>query len=426
MKVRSMPRFLLLLLTALLAVNFAYAKDGDKKAPEYPNAKRESPRNDLRSERDQHLLQDGFNALNGGKDTKAADDLNKVLKDSESKYAKAMALRGLAQIKISAGDDKDAIPLLQQALDMNSLPNGDYFDTMLTIAQLQAQDGQWQPALTTLQKWMTEGGKQTGEAYALEGNIYYRLNQFPQAVAAMKQAFALKPAAPDSWQQLLMASYAGMNDFSDAAKIEEDVVAKNPDDKGAIQNLVNIYIQAKEPDKALKVMADAKARGVYTTEADYINLAKMYLYVGQNQNDPKPDALQAAQVLQDGLSKKILQPGYEPYELMGKAYYLAGEEDKAIVTLAKGSPYAKDGELDFLRAQLLLQDQKYSEGRTVMQTALKRGVKRVGAAWALIGNADLALKDRKDAIAAFEKAAQDPETHAQAEKVLKQLRGGKK
>ena len=426
MKVRSMPRFLLLLLTALLAVNFAYAKDGDKKAPEYPNAKRESPRNDLRSERDQHLLQDGFNALNGGKDTKAADDLNKVLKDSESKYAKAMALRGLAQIKISAGDDKDAIPLLQQALDMNSLPNGDYFDTILTIAQLQAQDGQWQPALTTLQKWMTEGGKQTGEAYALEGNIYYRLNQFPQAVAAMKQAFALKPAAPDSWQQLLMASYAGMNDFSDAAKIEEDVVAKNPDDKGAIQNLVNIYIQAKEPDKALKVMADAKARGVYTTEADYINLAKMYLYVGQNQNDPKPDALQAAQVLQDGLSKKILQPGYEPYELMGKAYYLAGEEDKAIVTLAKGSPYAKDGELDFLRAQLLLQDQKYSEGRTVMQTALKRGVKRVGAAWALIGNADLALKDRKDAIAAFEKAAQDPETHAQAEKVLKQLRGGKK
>ena len=426
MKVRSMPRFLLLLLTALLAVNFAYAKDGDKKAPEYPNAKRESPRNDLRSERDQHLLQDGFNALNSGKDAKATDDLNKVLKDSESKYAKAMALRGLAQIKISAGDDKGAIPLLQQALDMNSLPNDDYFDTMLTIAQLQAQDGQWQPALATLQKWMTEGGKQTGEAYALEGNIYYRLNQFPQAVAAMKQAFALKPAAPDSWQQLLMASYAGMNDFSDAAKVEEAVVAKNPDDKGAIQNLVNVYIQAKEPDKALKVMADAKARGVYTTQADYINLAKMYLYVGQNQNDPKPDALQATQVLEDGFSKHIIQPGYEPYELLGKAYYLAGDEGKAIATLAKGAPYAKDGELDFLRAQLLIQDQKYSEGRTVMRSALKRGVKRVGAAWALIGNADLALKDRKDAITAFEKAAQDPETHAQAEKVLKQLRGGKK
>ena len=426
MKVRSMPRFLLLLLTALLAVNFAYAKDGDKKAPEYPNAKRESPRNDLRSEREQRLLQDGFNALNSGKDAKATDDLNKVLKDSESKYAKAMALRGLAQIKISAGDDKGAIALLQQALDMNSLPNDDYFDTMLTIAQLQAQDEQWQPALATLQKWMTEGGKQTGEAYALEGNIYYRLNQFPQAVAAMKQAFALKPAAPDSWQQLLMASYAGMNDFSHAAKVEEAVVAKNPNDKSAIQNLVNIYIQAKEPDQALKVMADAKARGVYTTQADYINLAKMYLYVGQNQNDPKPDALQAAQVLQEGLSKNIIQPGYEPYELLGKAYYLAGEEGKAIATLAKGSPYAKDGELDFLRAQLLIQDQKYSEGRTVMRAALKRGVKRVGAAWALIGNADLALKDRQGAIAAFEKAAQDPETHAQAEKVLKQLRGGKK
>jgi tetratricopeptide (TPR) repeat protein len=92
----------------------------------------------------------------------------------------------------------------------------------------------------------------------------------------------------------------------------------------------------------------------------------------------------------------------------------------------KASPYAKDGEMDFLRGQLLIQDQKFAEGRSLMETALKRGVKRVGAAWALIGNADLALKQRKAATAAFEKAAQDPETRAAAEKVLKQLRGGGK
>ncbi len=426
MNVRALPKALLVLLAAFLAVGFVSAQAADKKAPEYPNAKRESPRIDLRSERDQKMLQNGFNALNSGDDAKASKLLDKVLKDSDSKYAKAMALRGLAQMKINGGDAKAGIPLLQQALDLNSLPNDDYFNTMLTIAQVQAQDEQWQPALATLQKWMTEGGKQSGQAYALEGNIYYRLNQYPQAVQAMKQALALKPDAPESWNQLLMASYAGMNDYAEAAKIEEAVVAKNPNDKSAVKNLVNIYLQAKEPDKALKVMADAKARGLYTTEQDYLNLAKMYIYIGQNQQDPKPNALQAAQTLQEGLAKKAIQPGYEPYKLLGDAYYVAGDQDKATAAWAKGSPYAKNGELDFLRAQLLIQDQKFSAGRSLMQTALKRGVKRVGAAWALIGNADLSLKDRAGAIAAFRKAEQDPETRAAAQKILKQLHARKK
>lgn len=425
MKLRSLSKYLLLVVMALLAVNIASARDS-KKAPEYPNAKRESPQVDLRSERDQRMLQEGFNDLNSGDDKKATDELNKILKDSSSKYAKAMALRGLAQIKLNAGDSKDAIPLLQQSLDMNSLPNDDYFNTMLTIAQVQAQDEQWQPALTTLQKWMNEGGKQSGEAYALEGNIYYRLDQYQKAIDAMKQAMALKPDAPQSWNELLMASYFGMNDFSEAAKLQEAVVAKNPNDKSAVKNLVNIYIQAKEPDKALKVMADAKARGLYTTDEDYLDLAKMYLYIAQNQNDPKTNALQAANVLQEGLSKNIVTPGFDAYKLMGDAYYVAGDQDKAMAAWAKGSPYAKDGELDFLRAQLMIQDQKFKEGRALMQTALKRGVKRVGAGWALIGNADLGLKDRKGAIAAFEKAAQDPETRTQAQKVLKQLHAGRK
>ncbi|MHB1283917.1 MAG: tetratricopeptide repeat protein, partial [Metallibacterium scheffleri] len=146
MKVRSLLKFLLLLVLALTAVGAASARD-DKNAPEYPNTKREQPKNDLRSEREQRMLQAGFNALNNNDDAKATDELNKVLKDSSSKYAKAMALRGLAQVQMNAGNNKAAVPLLQQSLDLNSLPNNDYFNTMLTIAQLQAQDEQWQPAL---------------------------------------------------------------------------------------------------------------------------------------------------------------------------------------------------------------------------------------------------------------------------------------
>ena len=419
------------LATAMLAFALSTtAVAADKKPPEYPNAKRESPKPDLTSQREQDLLQKGFNALNDSKEqAEAQKDLEKIVSDSRSKYAKAEALRGLAQLKINANDYAGGTDLLKQALALNSLPNDEYFDTMLTLAQLYAQNEQWQPALDTLNTWMQQGGKQKASAYALQGNIYYRQNQYQNAVDALLKARALNDKPPQSWNQLLMASYFGLKQYDKAADLEKQALAKDPTDKSAFNNLVKVYLEANEPAKALATMNDGKAHGLITSDTDYINLAKMYLIVGQNTNDPKPDAQQAVATLQEGIGKGVITPSLESYKLLGDASYLAGDLRGAVDAWGKASPFAKDGKLDMQRGQLMVQQlDQYKDGKAALQQALaKGGLDKPGVAWILIGNADLKLKDKAGAVAAYRKAAQYPETKSAAEKWLKaEQHGGRK
>lgn len=426
MKRSILAKTLLVAALSLGAVSSVYA--GNKPVQQYPNSHREAPQNDLRSERDAKQLNAAFAALQKNDTKQAAGILNKLKDNSRSKYAQAMAYRGLAQVQIIKHNYQAALPLLQKALDMKSLPNNNYFNTMLTIAQIKAQSEQWKPALITLQKWMKEGGKKTGSAYALQGNIFYRMNQYQKAINSMKQALALKKGAPESWQQILMASYFELGQFSQAAQLEETVLAAQPDNKKALENLVNIYIKANDPAKALTAMANAKARGVFSTEADYLKLAKLYVYIAQNENDTKKEtteAVQAAQTLQEGIKKGIVKPGLKPYKLMGNAFYLAGKYKQAIAAWSKASPFASNGEVDFTLGNVQMQDGQYRKGRATLHRALKRGVKRVGAAWILIGNADINLRNHRGAIYAYRQAAKDPATRVAAEKWLRGQKRGR-
>lgn len=426
MKRSILTKTLIVVALSLGALSGVYAKG--QKAPQYPNTHREAPQNDLRSQRDSQQLQEGFNALNKGTNQKAGEILGKLLSHTSSKYAKAMALRGLAQIKLNAHQYSAALPLLQKSLNLNSMPNNAYFNTMLTIAQIQAQSEQWKPALTTLKKWMKEGDKQSAKAYALQGNIYYRLNQYQNSINSMKQALGLSKNAPESWQQILMASYFELGQYAEAAKLEETALTIHPRDKKVLGNLVNIYIKANEPAKALVAMADAKARGVFSTEKDYLKLAKLYVYIAQNENDTKKEkkeAIQAAQTLQEGINKGIVKPGLKPFKLMGNAYYLAGNYKQAMAAWSKASPFASNGEVDFTLGNVQMQDGQYRKGQATLHKALKRGVKHVGAAWILIGNADINLRNHKGAIYAYRQAAKYPATRVAAEKWLRGQRHGR-
>src|SRR6185437_13556399 len=71
-------------------------EDKSKQATEYPDSTREAPKLDLKSEKDQKHLQEGLDAINKGDMATAETTLQALVDGSKSKYAQAMALRGLA------------------------------------------------------------------------------------------------------------------------------------------------------------------------------------------------------------------------------------------------------------------------------------------------------------------------------------------
>jgi tetratricopeptide (TPR) repeat protein len=402
------------------------SKSGDKAEPLYPNATRKEPKLDLTSARDQKAINEGLEAANAGDTAKAEKDLQPIIEKSKSKYAQAMALQGLAGLKYQNGDVKGAIAMLQQALDLGVMPNDTYFQLLYMLAQFQMADQQYQASLDTLTKWREEGKRETADSYALEGNADYRLKKYPEAIAAIQKAKSLGTKSAPSWDQILMASYAESGQTEQAAKLAMQQVADAPNDPTALNNAVAILTDAKQYPQAIELMEKARANGTLKTQTHYVNLAKLYLITGQSSDDPKPSAIKAAQVLDDGMAKGIVDKNTENYTLLGEAAQLADNNAQAVDNYTKAAATASNGDAALRAAQVLITENKYADAKKFAQQALDKGLTdHKGNAYMVLAASERGLKHKAEAIAAMKKAAEQPETAARAKEWLKQQGGGR-
>ncbi|WP_199536028.1 tetratricopeptide repeat protein [Dyella solisilvae] len=391
----------------------------DKKEALYPNATRKEPKLDLTSDKDQKALNEGLDAANAQEKDKAIQLLQPIVDGSKSKYAQALALQALANLHYNDGDVKGAIDLLKRSLDIGVMPNDTYFQLQYMLAQFYLADEQYQLAIDTVEKWRAEGKKETAASYALEGNAYYRLEKYPEAIAAIKKAQSMTDKPEDSWNQILMASYSESGQGDQAAQVAQQQLAANPNDPNALNNAVAVLMQAQKYPEAIALMEKARAAGQLKTEKDYVNLTKLYLVSGQNSGDQKGPATKAVAVLQEGIDKGVVTPTAENFQLLGTANYMSDNVAGALAAYKKAIPLAKDGEANIRAGQLLIQDGKFSEAKGLIQQGIDKGVQHKGTAYMLLAEANRGLKDKPGTIAAMEKAAQDPETSAKANAWLK-------
>jgi len=392
-----------------------------KQASEYPDSTRKAPKLDLTKKKDQEQLQKGYDALNKGDIATATADLQALLDSSKSKYAQAMALRGLALAKYNTQDYKGAISLLQQSLDNGVMPNDDYFAVQYMMAAAQQADGQYQASLDTIKKWRAEGKKETAESYAIEGNDLYRLEKYPEAIAAVKKAKSLTDKPNPQWDQILMASYAAGGQSDQLVQMAQANLAAHPDDPQAIETAIQALQQAGKYPEAIKVMEDARAKGLLGSEADYVLLASLYYNQSLSTEEPKPMANKAIAVIKEGMGKQIMQPTAENYVLLGKANYVAGDIPAATQAFRKALPLAKDGEPALQIANIELTEGHYAKAKTMVNQAISKGVKHMGSAYLVLAECERGLNNKAARVAALQKATQDPDTADHAREVLKKL-----
>ncbi len=397
----------------------------EKPAVQYPNTTRVAPKLDLTSEKDQKALNAGLDAVNAGDKAKAEQLLQPIVDGSKSKYAQAIALQGLANVAYNAGDVKGAIPLLKRALDNGVMPNDTYFQLMYELAQMYAADEQYQASLDTVAKWRAEGKKETADSYGLEGMDYYRLEKYPEAIAAIQKAKSLTDKPQDSWNQILMASYAESGKGGDAAKMAVDEYQKNPTDSSMLHNASAILLQQQDYAGAVKVLEQGRANGALKDEGDWINLVKAYLLQAQNGGDAKSGSAKALAVFDDGESKGAIKPSAANYKLAGDAAVIGENDAKAIGYYQKGAALASDGELDVALGRVYFQDQKFSDARKYLKQGLAKGVKHKGQAYMVLAETERQLKDKAGAVTAMMEAAKDPETASKANDWLRKSGVGK-
>ena len=178
----------------------------------------------------------------------------------------------------------------------------------------------------------------------------------------------------------------------------------------------SVYQQGGQDAKAVEIFERMRKGGLLTESRDY-DIAWRLL---ANVNGREKDALA---VLEEGLQKGILTPSYEVYSYQGSSYYADEKTDKAIQAWTRGAPMSKNGEMYLNLGKVLVDREKWSDGKAAARSALDKGVKKNGDAWQVIGQAEEGLGNKAGAKAAYLEAAKYPETKKWAEAELRQPSG---
>ena len=410
-----LSKSVLLLVTGVFALGAGVAV-AQKKANPFPNAKREEPRTAM-SEASAKKFNASQEAMDEADYAKAKENLQSILDNKRaSPYERAMAMTYLANVAWEEDDMAKALDYSQQAIALDAMPNEAQFNALYQVAQMYLMDEKYAESLATLEQWFSQTGSETADAWALKGNALYRLDKFAEAAQAIERANQLSAKPNDAWNQMLLASYMEGENYAAAATAAEGILAKNPQDKDVTLTLASIYNEMEQNDKALAVLEGAYQKGLLSEGKDLKQLYQMYNYLEQ--------PAKAAEVITAGLASGALKPDLDTYRGLGDAYSLSEDWPKAVDAYTKAVPFAQDGEMEFQRGHILIQEQdQYAEGKTAIRAALaKGGLKREGEAWILLGNAEYETGNEAAAVAAYQKAAAFPKTKAMAESWLKNVK----
>lgn len=347
---------------------------------------------------------------------KAAEELAANGKASANDRAQAWYVAGYSALEQDSESYVRAIGYLSKALEADGLVNNTHYQVMLQVAQMLVAEEKYDQALAMADRFLTETKSNKAEALVMKGNALYRLERYPEAIAALKQAVDGSEKPQESWTQLLMASYLESDQPLLAAAIAEKTAAAKPDDKRAQLNLVGIYLQADQPEKAGQVFDRMRAANMLTESKDYESAYRLLANIEGREKD-------AVALINEGLSKNILQPSHEVYSFLGQFHYFADQIPEAIAAWQKAAPLAKDGETYLNLAKVLIQEGRWEEGKAAAKQAIAKGVKKMGDAWMTVARAEFGDtgKNRPAIMSAYYEAAKYPETKAQAEKAMAQL-----
>jgi tetratricopeptide (TPR) repeat protein len=406
---RTIQIALMLLLAVVLAspAEAQRNKRAPKAEPKYPNATR-SDADVSTSPRFGRQFQKMVDLSEKDRFAEMRALAEEVIEDKRAKPAdRAVAAQNAAFAASQLDDYEDSLAFMERAINEDALTNDHHYDLMRQLAQMLIGEEQYDRGLALLDRFMTETKDNSPELFAIKGSALYQMERYEETIEVMSDAVRRAEDPPNSWQQLLMASYFELDRPLEAARIAEELAAKSPDDKRIQSNLAAIYAQADRYDRATEVLQRMRERNLFTEERDYRQLYAMYL----NMEGKEAEAIS---IINEGLQRGILPEDAEVYVALGQAYYFTDRFDEALDAYRKAAPLAKDGEAGLNLARLLTNEDRQAEAKKAAHDALARGVRRPGDAWMIIARAEHGLDNRAGMIAAYREAAKFPETKEQA------------
>ncbi len=294
-------------------------------------------------------------------------------------YDKAYAAQLAANAAYNDDDLAAAKTYLVQAVELDALDNNAHFQSMMMLAQLQAQDEEYEQALATLDRYLEGSQSSKADDLALKGQILVQAGRPQDAIPVLRQAIDAAETPNMGWTQALMAAYLDTENTAEATRLAEQIAAASPGDKRSQLNLASMHIQADNSAEAIAIMERLRAEGQLTEDREYRNLFALHL----NTEGGEPKAIE---VINEGLEKGVLEGNHQTYLALGQAYYFSEQVAPAIDAYQKAAPLAENGETYLNLARILFNEDRIPEAKQAAQQALDKGVRNPDEARKLLAH----------------------------------------
>jgi predicted Zn-dependent protease len=329
---RSPKRMTLLLALAAVGVAGGIAAQSlalaDTKKPDKPQT-RITQTISQATYKQMEIAQKAFEA----KDYKGAEadlDVLKAKQDKLNDFERATLYNLYAAVYRSEDDNKRAVAAYVQVLKQDNLPEGLRDNALFSLAQTLFLMEDYKKSIQVMDKWFALATDPQPDAYILQAQAYYQLQQYEQAKAPILKALAIakqrQQPFKENWLGLLRALYYELKDYGNATKVMEVLVATYPKDTYFLQ-LSGLYGLQGDQKKQAELMHAAYVGGYVSQSSDVLNVARLYMA----QEAPQ----RAVDLLKARLRDKTLEINVENLQLLAQALSLSRDTDEAIPVLSK-------------------------------------------------------------------------------------------
>ncbi len=308
-------------------------------------------------------------------------------------------------------DYPGALRAYNQLLAQPELPEALTLSTLKTMAQLQFMTEDYEGSLATVRRLMQAVTEPSADIVLLEGQIYYQMERFEDALPPLKRAVQMyrdQGLTPkENWLLLLHSCYLQLADYQNLLGVLRELIQYYPKDQ-YILTLAGVYSELGDTKKQLALTEVLYETNAIDPKRHATNLANLYLL----HNIP----YKAAVVLETEMEAGNVQAIDRNLRLLSQAWYSAREAEKAIPPLRQAADLSNDGDLYVRLAQSLVNLDQWSEAADAIQNALRiGGLKRPDQANILLGMALMNMDRLTQARQAFERASRDERSRRAAQ-----------
>jgi len=327
--------------------------------------------------------------------------------EPSNKFDKALVDRYIGNMYAGMqGKANDALKYLYTAKEADELPFDDHASVIKLIADLSLQEKKYEEALQNYKDYIAFSYDEDANTYLRMANSHYELKQYDEVLAPAKRAIELFEKPNQNPYVLIFASYYERKMYVEATKAVEVIVKAFPEDPKWWRQLGMFYMLIEDYERGLSTMEVAYRQGYLETESQVKQLAQLYA--------TNAIPYKAAMVQERFINSGLIEKSKQSLSIMASTFQNAKEFAKAAKYYGEAGKLANDGDLFRKQANVFMQLEQFKNAAAAYQKAIDAGVKRKGAVYMGLAEANFYLEKWRDAYKAILEAQKDKQTKRSA------------